>query len=99
MAGIHWEGRMGFEGSEGDVSRILDAMRSGDPEAASKLLTLVYDELHHLAAAQMGREKPGQTLQTTALVHEAYLRLFGGGEACWESRRHFFGAAAEAMRR
>ena len=85
--------------SESKVSQILDAMGHGDPEAAAKLLPLVYDELHHLAATKMARERPGQTLQTTALVHEAYLRLFGGGEPCWENRRHFFAAAAEAMRR
>jgi RNA polymerase sigma factor (TIGR02999 family) len=85
--------------SKSEVSRMIDAIGHGDSEAARKLLPLVYDELHCLAAAQMVREKPGQTLQTTALVHEAYLRLFGNGEACWENRRHFFGAAAEAMRR
>jgi RNA polymerase sigma factor (TIGR02999 family) len=85
--------------SKSEVSRIINAMREGDAEAAAKLLPLVYDELHRLAAAQMGREKPGHTLQTTALVHEAYLRLFGDGEPCWENRRHFFTAAAAAMRR
>ena len=84
--------------SESEVSRVIHAMREGDPEAAGKLLPLVYDELHRLAAANMVRGKPG-TLQTTALVHEAYLRLFGSGEQRWENRCHFFGAAAEAMRR
>src|SRR5215467_10070676 len=83
-----------------DVTRILSAMEQGDPQAAAQLLPLVYDELRRLAAAQLGREKPGQTLEATALVHEAYLRLVGGApELPWESRGHFFAAAAEAMRR
>ncbi|HJT76246.1 MAG TPA: ECF-type sigma factor [Gemmataceae bacterium] len=83
-----------------EVSRILDSLGRGDPQAAGRLLPLVYDELRRLAAARLARERPGHTLQPTALVHEAYLRLVAGGdEPAWESRRHFFAAAAEAMRR
>ena len=82
-----------------DVTQLLDAAAAGDPKAAAELLPLVYDELRKLAAARMADEKPGQTLQPTALVHEAYLRLVGGGERAWDSRGHFFAAAAEAMRR
>jgi len=83
-----------------DVSRILSQIESGDPVAAEQLLPLVYEELRKLAAAKLAHEKPGQTLQATALVHEAYLRLAGGNEnADWNSRGHFFAAAAEAMRR
>jgi RNA polymerase sigma factor (TIGR02999 family) len=82
-----------------DVSRVLAAVQAGDPHAAAELLPLVYDELRHLAAQKMAQEKPGQTLQPTALVHEAYLRLVGGAERAWDSRGHFFAAAAEAMRR
>lgn len=83
-----------------DVTRALKQIDSGDPVAAEQLLPLVYDELRKLAAAKLAREKPGQTLQPTALVHEAYLRLVGGhGSADWNSRGHFFAAAAEAMRR
>jgi RNA polymerase sigma factor (TIGR02999 family) len=83
-----------------DVTRILDAAAAGDPKAAADLLPLVYDELRKLAAARMAEEKPGQTLQPTALVHEAYLRLIGGStQQDWNSRGHFFAAAAEAMRR
>jgi RNA polymerase sigma factor (TIGR02999 family) len=89
-----------------EISRILDAMNQGDPGAADQLLPLVYAELRRLAAAQLAREAPGQTLQPTALVHEAYLRLVespgcesGGAEPRWNSRGHFFGAAAQAMRR
>ena len=83
-----------------EVTRILSAMESGDPQAAADLLPLVYDELRRLAAAQMAREKPGQTLDATALVHEAYLRLVGpADDQRWENRGHFFAAAAEAMRR
>src|SRR5262249_48842688 len=86
------------------VTRILSAIEQGDPHAAEKLLPLVYDELRKLAAQKLAQEKPGQTLQATALVHEAYLRLVGSEEAadreqCWDSRGHFFAAAAEAMRR
>ncbi len=83
-----------------DVTQILDAIEQGDPQAAAQLLPLVYDALHKLAAEKMVQEKPGQTLQATALVHEAYLRLVDTGRAQhWNSRRHFFAAAAEAMRR
>lgn len=83
-----------------DVTRILSAIEAGDPRAAEQLLPLVYDELRRLAAHRLAREAPGQTLQATALVHEAYLRLVGTGPAGdWDSRGHFFAAAAEAMRR
>jgi len=83
-----------------DVTHILAAIDQGDPHAAAQLLPLVYDELRRLAAAQMAREKPGQTLDATALVHEAYLRLVGpADEQRWQNRGHFFAAAAEAMRR
>jgi RNA polymerase sigma factor (TIGR02999 family) len=83
-----------------DVTRILSAIERGNPQAADQLLPLVYDELRRLAAVKMGREKPGQTLQATALVHEAYLRLVDQEQARhWDSRGHFFAAAAEAMRR
>src|SRR5262245_55803930 len=83
-----------------DVTRILSAIEQGDPSAAAHLLPLVYDELRQLAAQRLAQEKPGQTLQATALVHEAYLRLVGGETPQrWDGRRHFFAAAAEAMRR
>src|SRR3954467_9727111 len=83
-----------------DVTRILSQIESGDPSAAEQLLPLVYEELRKLAAAKLAQEKPGQTLQATALVHDAYLRLVDTEEARhWNSRGHFFGAAAEAMRR
>jgi RNA polymerase sigma factor (TIGR02999 family) len=84
-----------------EFTRILSAIQQGDPHAAEQLLPLVYDELRQLAARRLAQEKPGQTLQATALVHEAYVRLVGGGEAeqRWDSRGHFFAAAAEAMRR
>src|SRR5262249_18566042 len=83
-----------------EVTRILSAIEQGDPTAAEQLLPLVYDELRKLAAAKLAHEDPGQTLQATALVHEAYLRLVGdGSERSWENRGHFFAAAAEAMRR
>jgi RNA polymerase sigma factor (TIGR02999 family) len=83
-----------------DVTNILAAIDRGELHAAERLLPLVYDELRPLAAGQMAREKPGQTLDATALVHEAYLRLVGpADERRWENRRHFFAAAAEAMRR
>jgi RNA polymerase sigma factor (TIGR02999 family) len=83
-----------------EVTRILAEIDRGDPRAADQLLPLVYDELRKLAAARLAREKPGQTLQATALVHEAYLRLVGGDDSKpWNGRGHFFGAAAEAMRR
>jgi RNA polymerase sigma factor (TIGR02999 family) len=83
-----------------DVTRILAAIEHGDPKAAEQLLPLVYDELRRLAAQRLVQEAPGQTLQATALVHEAYLRLVGADEVRhWDSRGHFFAAAAEAMRR
>src|SRR5205807_2334187 len=83
-----------------EVTRILIAIEQGDPRAAEELLPLVYDELRKLAAERMAQEKPGQTLQATALVHEAYLRLVDVARAQhWNSRGHFFAAAAEAMRR
>ena len=83
-----------------ELTRILSAIEQGDPRAAEDLLPLVYDELRRLAARRLAQERPGQTLQATALVHEAYLRLVGGGEhPRWDSRGHFFAAAAEAMRR
>jgi RNA polymerase sigma factor (TIGR02999 family) len=82
-----------------DVTHILDRAQAGDPKAAEELLPLVYEELRKLAAARMAQEAPGQTLQPTALVHEAWLRLVGGGPQRWNSRGHYFGAAAQAMRR
>jgi RNA polymerase sigma factor (TIGR02999 family) len=84
-----------------DVTQILSQIESGDPSAVEQLLPLVYEELRKLAAARLAHEKPGQTLQATALVHEAYLRLIGSEEEVheWDGRRHFFAAAAEAMRR
>ncbi len=83
-----------------EVTRILSAIERGDPRAAEQLLPLVYDELRRLAAQRLAQEKPGQTLQATALVHEAYLRLLDPERGQdWNSRGHFFGAAAEAMRR
>jgi RNA polymerase sigma factor (TIGR02999 family) len=83
-----------------DVTQILSRIEAGDPSATDELLPLVYDELRRLAAQRLAQEKPGQTLQSTALVHEAYLRLVDGQKAQhWNSRGHFFGAAAEAMRR
>jgi RNA polymerase sigma factor (TIGR02999 family) len=82
-----------------DVTLILQAMGRNEPLASEKLLPLVYDELRRLAASRMAHEAPGQTLQPTALVHEAWLRLVGEGERTWENRAHFFRAAAQAMRR
>jgi RNA polymerase sigma factor (TIGR02999 family) len=87
-----------------EVTRILSAIEHGEPQAAEQLLPLVYDELRRLAAQKLAQEKPGQTLQATALVHEAYVRLVGtqaeaAAEPEWQNRRHFFAAAAEAMRR
>jgi RNA polymerase sigma factor (TIGR02999 family) len=83
-----------------DVTHLLDAAAAGDAKATAELLPLVYDELRRLAAAQMAREKPGLTLDATALVHEAYLRLVGpADDQRWQNRGHFFAAAAEAMRR
>src|SRR5512136_1249568 len=83
-----------------EVTRILSAIEQGDPSAAEQLLPLVYDELRRLAAERMAQERPGQTLQATALVHEAYIRLVDVEKTQhWDSRGHFFAAAAEAMRR
>jgi RNA polymerase sigma factor (TIGR02999 family) len=82
-----------------DVTRLFEAAAVGDRRAAAELLPLVYDELRQLAAARLAAEAPGQTLQATALVHEAYLRLVGPQDPGWENRGHFFAAAAEAMRR
>jgi RNA polymerase sigma factor (TIGR02999 family) len=82
-----------------EVTRIINAIEQGDTQATEKLLPLVYEELRVLAAQKMAQEKPGQTLQATALVHEAYLRLVGAEGQGWENRGHFFKAAAEAMRR
>ena len=86
-----------------EVTRILETSGQGDPRAAAQLLPLVYDELRKLAAQKLAQEKPGQTLEATALVHEAYVRLVGtpsaGAARAWEGRAHFFAAAAEAMRR
>jgi RNA polymerase sigma factor (TIGR02999 family) len=83
-----------------DVTQILSRLDSGDPAASAELLPVIYDELRKLAAARLAQEKPGHTLQATALVHEAYLRLVGpSGAERWDSRGHFFAAAAEAMRR
>jgi RNA polymerase sigma factor (TIGR02999 family) len=92
-------------GRMSEVTRILGAIEQGDPHAAEQLLPLVYEELRKLAAQRMAQESPGQTLQATALVHEAYLRLVASGDTSaprgqhWNSRGHFFAAAAEAMRR
>jgi len=82
-----------------DVTRILDAIEQGDAKATDELLPLVYEELRRLAGLKMSQEPPGQTLQATALVHEAYIRLVGAENQNWSSRGHFFAAAAEAMRR
>jgi RNA polymerase sigma factor (TIGR02999 family) len=82
-----------------DATKILAAIERGEPQAAERLLPLVYDELRKLAAARLAAEPPGHSLQPTALVHEAYLRLVGDAETQWDNRGHFFAAAAEAMRR
>jgi len=82
-----------------DVTRILDAIGQGDPKAVDQLLPLVYQELRKVAAYKMAGEPPGQTLQPTALVHEAWLKLVGQGDRKWQDRNHFFAASAEAMRR
>lgn len=82
----------------GEITRVLGLGLEG-PEATAKMIPLIYDELRHLAAYHLSQEKPGQTLQATALVNEVYLRLVKDRDACWENKRHFFGAAAEAMRR
>lgn len=89
----------GSESNAGEVTRILSAIQNGNAQAAKELLPLVYDELRRLAALKMAQECPGQTLQPTALVHEAWLRLGGQENQAWNGRPHFFGAAAEAMRR
>src|SRR5262249_49949695 len=97
---LAWPSASGIILAMSEVTTILAAIDRGDPRAASELLPLVYDELRQLAAARLADEKPGQTLQPTALVHEAYLRLVGDGQPRdWNSRGHFFAAAAEAMRR
>ncbi len=88
-----------YSGRVSDVTRILQAARKGDPQAANELLPLVYEELRRLAAHRMSNEAAGQTLQATALVHEAWLRLVGTEDKKWDGRAHFFAAAAEAMRR
>ena len=88
-----------YPGSMSDVDRILSNIESGDTRATSELLPLVYDELRKLAAAKMALEKPGQSLQATALVHEAYLRIVGDADVHWNGKGHFFAAAGEAMRR
>jgi RNA polymerase sigma factor (TIGR02999 family) len=82
-----------------DVTQILKAAQEGDPAAANRLMTVVYDELRRVAAQKMAAESPGHTLQPTALVHEAWIKLGGNEQPAWENRAHFFGAAAEAMRR
>jgi RNA polymerase sigma factor (TIGR02999 family) len=82
-----------------DVTLVLQAASRGEPRASEELLPLVYDELRRLAAMRMARESAGQTLQPTALVHEAWMRMVGDGSRSWENRAHFFGAASEAMRR
>jgi RNA polymerase sigma factor (TIGR02999 family) len=98
--GYHGQYRMPAELPMADVTHILSAIEQGDPHAAEQLLPLVYEELRKVAAHKLAQEKPGQTLDPTALVHEAFLRLIGSGAApAWECRAHFFAAAAEAMRR
>lgn len=82
-----------------DITRILQAVGRGENHASEELFPLIYDELRHLAASRMAQEQPGQTLQATAVVHEAWLRLVSNGDRTWQNRAHFFGAAAEAMRR
>lgn len=82
-----------------DVTRILNAIEGGDQKATDELLPLVYDELRLIAAHKLSHEKPGQTLQSTALVHEAYMRMVGSDSRGWDNKKHFFAAAAEAMRR
>lgn len=88
-----------MESAPEQVTRIFEAIEAGDPQAAEKLLPLVYEELRRVAAHKMAREAPGQTLQPTALVHEAWLRLGADSQPPWKNRAHFFAAAAEAMRR
>src|SRR5579864_6433648 len=88
-----------MESGPENLTQILEAVEAGDPQAAEKLLPLVYEELRRLAAHKMAHEAPGQTLQPTALVHEAWLRLGADVQPAWKNRAHFFAAAAEAMRR
>src|ERR1700733_4365121 len=83
----------------GEITQLLQAVGPGCPRSAEELLPLVYDDLHRQAVVQMAREAAGQTLQPTALLHEAWLRIIGGGERKWQNRAHFFGATAEAMGR
>jgi RNA polymerase sigma factor (TIGR02999 family) len=90
---------VGFPRIMSEITQVLQAIGRGEGRASEELLPLVYEELRHLAAARMAQEQPGQTLQATAIVHEAWLRLVGDGERTWQNRAHFFGAAAEAMRR
>jgi RNA polymerase sigma factor (TIGR02999 family) len=87
------------DAAPGNVTQLLESARTGDPHAAERLLPIVYEELRKLAQQKMAQESPGHTLQATALVHEAYLRLVGDEDPGWENRAHFFGAAAEAMGR
>jgi RNA polymerase sigma factor (TIGR02999 family) len=94
-----WANFGGRSGSAGEITLMLRAIRSGNGHSSEELLPLVYNELRHLAAARMAQEAAGQTLQATALVHEAWLRMVGDGDRGWQNRAHFFGAAAEAMRR
>ncbi len=99
MALIAMGSTPGYRASMNEITRILETIDGGDPRAASQLLPLVYDELRRLAARKIDREKPGQTLTATALVHEAYIRLVNRNQDCkWDGRGHFFAAAAEAMR-
>src|SRR3954447_5116234 len=95
----HGQTRASRQRPMSDVTHILNAMENGDAKAAGQLLPLVYEELRKLAKFKMANEAPGQTLQPTALVHEAWLRVTGGQQRAWDGRGHFFGAAAEAMRR
>jgi RNA polymerase sigma factor (TIGR02999 family) len=100
VAIVVWADGLGRPSAMTEVTRILSAIEHGDPQAADQLLPLVYDELRSLAARKLAQEKPGQTLQATALVHEAYLRMVGAGDnQHWDHRGHFFAAAAEAIRR
>jgi RNA polymerase sigma factor (TIGR02999 family) len=96
---LQWNAIFANEGGVSEVTCILERAQQGDTKATGELLPLVYEELRRLAAHQMARETPGQTLQPTALVHEAWLRLAGSDRQQWTSRGHFLGAAAEAMRR
>lgn len=94
-----WKSSSRRSASAGEITLMLQAIRRGDGRSSDELLPLVYNELRHLAAARMAQEAAGQTLQATALVHEAWLRMVGDGDHAWQNRAHFFGAAAEAMRR